>query len=108
MSKTFDPRNLKGETFIGISEIPRVLRSAVHGYLKRSGVEVEPRFGIDNFAMAMVTSERRVTLLPVSIEDYLPPPVAARRLKGSSQRRSHDRVSRGQRLADLEDFPFAN
>ena len=82
MSKTFDPRNLKGETFIGISEIPRVFRGAVHGYLKRSSVEVEPRFGIDNFAMAMVTSERRIALLLVSIEDFLPLSVATRRLKG--------------------------
>src|SRR5271157_5861566 len=49
--KTFDPRDLKGETFIGISEMPRVLRGAVNGYLKRSGVEIAPRFEIDNFAM---------------------------------------------------------
>jgi LysR family hca operon transcriptional activator len=82
--KTFDPRDLKGETFIGISEIPRVLRGAVNGYLERSGVEIAPRFGIDNFAMAMslVTSERGVALLPISIEDYLPPSIVSRRLKG--------------------------
>ena len=74
--KTLDPRDLAGETFIGISEIPRVLRGAVNGYLKRSGVEVTPRFGIDNFAMAMslVASERGVALLPISIEDYFPRP----------------------------------
>jgi LysR family hca operon transcriptional activator len=83
-NKTFDPRSLKGETFIGISEIPRVLRGAVNGYLNRSGVKVAPRFEIDNFAMAMslVTSERGVALLPISIEDYLPPSIASRRLKG--------------------------
>src|ERR1700678_1598159 len=52
-NKTFDPRDLAGETFIGISEIPRVLRGAVNLYLKRSGVKVAPRFGIENFAMAM-------------------------------------------------------
>lgn len=82
--KTFDPRHLKGETYIGISHIPRVLRGAVNGYLRRSGVEVAPRFEIDNFAMAMslVTSERGVALLPVSIEDYLPPSIVSRRLKG--------------------------
>src|SRR5271163_3091085 len=82
--KAFDPRDLKGETFIGISEMPRVLRGAVNSYLKRSGVDVEPRFGIDNFAMAMslVASERGVALLPVSIEDYLPPSIVSRRLKG--------------------------
>ncbi len=61
-----------------------VLRGAVNGYLKRSGVEVAPRFAIDNFAMAMslVTSERGVALLPISIEDYLPPSIVSRRLKG--------------------------
>jgi LysR family hca operon transcriptional activator len=82
--KTLDPRYLAGETFIGISEIPRVLRAAVNGYLERSGVEVTPRFGIDNFAMAMslVASERGVALLPISIEDYLPPSIVSRRLKG--------------------------
>jgi LysR family hca operon transcriptional activator len=82
--KTLDPRDLAGEIFIGISEIPRVLRAAVNGYLERSGVEVAPRFGIDNFAMAMslVTSERGVALLPISIEDYLPPTIVSRRLKG--------------------------
>jgi LysR family hca operon transcriptional activator len=68
---TFEHRHLKGEMFIGISHIPRVLRGAVNGYLKRSGVEVAPRFEIDNFAMAMslVTSERGVALLPISIKD---------------------------------------
>jgi LysR family transcriptional regulator, hca operon transcriptional activator len=83
-SHTFDPRKLAGETFIGISDIPRVLRDAVNGYLKRSGVKIAPRFGIDNFAMAMslVTSERGVALLPISVEDYLPPSIVSRRLKG--------------------------
>jgi LysR family hca operon transcriptional activator len=82
--KILDPHDLAGETFIGISEIPRVLRGAVNGYLKRAGVEVAPRFEIDNFAMAMslVTSERGVALLPISIEDYLPPSIVSRRLKG--------------------------
>src|SRR5271154_2007802 len=83
-NKAFDPRDLSGETFIGISEIPRVLRGAVNGYLKRSGVEIAPRLEIDNFAMAisLVTSERGVALLPISIEDYLPPSIVSRRLKG--------------------------
>jgi LysR family hca operon transcriptional activator len=38
----------------------------------------------DNFAMAMslVTSERGVALLPISIEAYLPPSIVSRRLKG--------------------------
>jgi LysR family hca operon transcriptional activator len=82
--KTFDPRDLVGETFIGVSEIPRVLRDTVVGYLKRSGVDVAPRFAIDNFAMAMslVASESGIALLPVSVKDYLPPSIVSRRLKG--------------------------
>jgi DNA-binding transcriptional LysR family regulator len=57
---------------------------AVHTYLKKSGVEIVPRFEIDNFAMAisLVASERGVALLPISIEDYLPPSIVSRRLKG--------------------------
>ena len=103
VGKAFDPRNL--ETFIGISEIPRVLRDAVNLYLKRSGIKVALRFGIDNFAMAMslVTSERGVALLPISIEAYLPPPQGR-----AANRRSHDRLPQGQCLADSEDVPLAN
>jgi LysR family hca operon transcriptional activator len=82
--KTIDPRDLIGEVFIGISAIPRVLRGVVNRYLQRSGVEIVPRLEIDNFAMAisLVTSERGVALLPISIEDYLPSSVVSRRLKG--------------------------
>jgi LysR family transcriptional regulator, hca operon transcriptional activator len=82
--KVVEPRDLVGETFIGISEIPRILRGAVNGYLKRSGVEIVPRLEIDNFAMAisLVTSERGVALLPISIEDYLPSTIVSRRLRG--------------------------
>jgi LysR family hca operon transcriptional activator len=82
--KTLDPSDLVGRVFIGISEIPRVLRGVVKAYLKKSGVEVAPRFEIDNFAMAisLVASERGVALLPISIEDYLPPSIVSRRLKG--------------------------
>jgi LysR family hca operon transcriptional activator len=82
--EAMDPRDLAGQTFIGISEIPRVLRGVVNGYLLRSGVEITPRLEIDNFAMAisLVTSERGVALLPISIEDYLPSTIVSRRLKG--------------------------
>ena len=36
--KAIDPHDLVGETFIGISEIPRVLRAVVSDYLKRTGI----------------------------------------------------------------------
>ncbi len=82
--KTIVPADLVGEVFIGISRIPRILRGVVNGYLARSDVEIVPHLEIDNFAMAisLVTSERGVALLPISIEGYLPPTVVSRRLKG--------------------------
>jgi LysR family hca operon transcriptional activator len=78
------PRDFENETFIGISNIPRVLRSAVNGYLRRSGVTTVPHLEIDNFAMAisLVASTRGVGLLPASIEDVLPPGVVSRPLMG--------------------------
>jgi LysR family hca operon transcriptional activator len=77
-------RDFVGETFIGISEIPRVLRGAVNGYLHQSGVEIVPHLEIDNFAMAisLVASTRGVALLPASINDVLPPSVVSRPLSG--------------------------
>jgi LysR family hca operon transcriptional activator len=82
--KTIAPRDLAGEIFIGISNIPRVLRGVVNSYLHRSGVHILPHLEIDNFAMAisLVTSEHGVALLPKSIEDYLPPSIVSRRLQG--------------------------
>ena len=78
------PRDFEKETFIGISQIPRVLRSAVTSYLRRSGVTTVPHLEIDNFSMAisLVASTRGVGLLPASIEDVLPPGVVSRPLSG--------------------------
>jgi LysR family hca operon transcriptional activator len=83
-SKAVHPRDFVGETFIGISEIPRVLRAVVNGYLCRCDVEIVPHLEIDNFAMAisLVTSTRGVALLPASIKDVLPWSVVSRPLSG--------------------------
>ena len=61
-----------------------MLRAAVNGYLKRSAVEIESAFEIDNFAMAisLVTSMRGVALLPSSVRSFLPWSVTSRRLTG--------------------------
>ena len=110
--KTFDPRDLAGETFIGISRhSPRAARRPSTAISNGRGVEVTPRFGIDNFAMAMslVTSERGVALLPISIEDYLPPSIVSRRLKGEQP--TVDLMigyRKDNAFADLEDFPLSN
>jgi LysR family hca operon transcriptional activator len=84
--KAIDPHDLVGETFIGISEIPRVLRALINAYLKRTGIELTPHLEIDNFAMAisLVASTRGVALLPASAENFLTRSVVVRPLKGET------------------------
>jgi LysR family transcriptional regulator, hca operon transcriptional activator len=79
-----DPHDLGGETFIGISSVPGVLRAVVNDYLKRSGIEIVPHLEIDNFAMAvsLVASTRGVALLPESAQNFPKWPVVSRPLKG--------------------------
>ena len=83
-NQAIDPHDLSGKTFIGISDVAPVLRSAIKDYLKRSGVEIVPALEVDNFAMAMslVTSTRGMALLPASIEGYLPWSITSRPLSG--------------------------
>jgi LysR family hca operon transcriptional activator len=82
--RTIGPDDLVGETFIGISEVPRVLRGVVNGYIARSATTIVPHLEIDNFAMAisLVSSTNGVALLPASIEGYLPPAIVSRPLRG--------------------------
>jgi LysR family transcriptional regulator, hca operon transcriptional activator len=84
--EAIDPHDLVGETFIGISSVPRVLRAAINDYLQRSGIEIVPHIEIDNFAMAvsLVESTRGVALLPVSAENFLKSSVVSRPLKGEA------------------------
>jgi LysR family transcriptional regulator, hca operon transcriptional activator len=84
--KAIDPHDLVGEKFIGISNMPRVLRGVVGDYLKRSGLEIVPHLEIDNFAMAvsLVASTRGVALLPASAENFLKWSVISRPLKGEA------------------------
>ena len=84
--KAIDPHDLVGETFIGISEIPRVLRAVINAYLKRTGIELTPHLEIDNFAMAisLVASTRGVALLPASAENFLTWSDVVRPLKGET------------------------
>ena len=79
-----DPRDLIGETFIGISSVPRILRGVIGEYLDRSGVHLTPHLEVDNFAMAisLVESTRGIALLPASIDSYLPSSIVSRSLAG--------------------------
>lgn len=82
--ETFDPRNLVGETYIGISKVPRVLRATIADYLQRRGIEIVPAFEIDNYAMAisLVSSNRGVAILPASAKNFLPWSVVSLALEG--------------------------
>ena len=77
-----DSRDLEGETFIGFSAVPHVLRDIVDDYLAESGVDVTPSHRIDNFAMgiSLVASTRGVALLPAYVEPLLPWSVVSRPL----------------------------
>lgn len=82
--KAINPHNLPEKAFIGISDVAPVLRAAIRGYLKRSGVEIVPAVEIDNFSMAisLVTSTGGVAMLPESINGYLPPSITSRPMAG--------------------------
>jgi LysR family transcriptional regulator, hca operon transcriptional activator len=84
--EAIDPRDLAGETYIGISNVPHVLRAVIDDYLKRSGIKITPNLEIDNYAMAisLVASTRGVALLPASAENFLPRSVVSRPLKGET------------------------
>jgi LysR family transcriptional regulator, hca operon transcriptional activator len=84
--KTFDPNDLVGETYIGISKVPRVLRAVISDYFECCGIKIAPAFEIDNYAMAisLVASTRGVALLPASAKSFLPWSVVSRPLKGEA------------------------
>ena len=81
-----DPHDLVGETFIGISSMPRVLRAVINDYLTRCGIAIVPHLEIDNFAMgiSLVASTRGVALLPASAKNFLTCSVVYRPLKGEA------------------------
>ncbi len=83
-SAAVGPENLVGESLIGFSDIPHVLRDVVDGYLRRNGVEITPAHRIDNFAMgiSLVASTRGIALLPAYVEPLLPWSVVSRPLMG--------------------------
>jgi LysR family transcriptional regulator, hca operon transcriptional activator len=82
--KAIKATELAGEKFIGVSDVPRVLRKAVMDYLKQEGVDLVPHLEMDSFptAISLVESEDAVAIMPVSILSVLPPTVVSRRFKG--------------------------
>jgi LysR family hca operon transcriptional activator len=109
--KTFDPSDLAGETYIGISIVPRVLRAVIADYFKQCGIKIVPALEIDNYAMAisLIASTRGVALLPASAKKFPAavggqPPAQGR----GADHRSRRRLSQGQYLARLKGISFTD
>lgn len=82
--KSIDPRDLVGETYIGFSDVPHILRATVNRYLRKSGVALRPAHEIDHFGMgiSLVASTGGIAILPAYAENFLTASVVSRRLKG--------------------------
>jgi LysR family hca operon transcriptional activator len=82
--KAIAPQDLAGEKFVSVSDTAPVLRAVIDDYLKRSGIHIAPDHEADHLAMGMslIASTRGVGLLPSYAENFLPPAVTSRPLKG--------------------------
>jgi LysR family hca operon transcriptional activator len=81
-----DVADLKGDPFIGFSDVPHILRDIVDDYLRRCGTPMTPTQVIDSFAtgISLVASTRGFVLLPAYATNYLPWSVVSRPLKGEA------------------------
>ena len=84
--KAINPKDLTGETFVIVSDTAPVLRAVIDNYLKRSGINITPAHEADHLAMGMslIASTRGVGLLPAYAQNFLPPSVTSRPLKGET------------------------
>jgi LysR family transcriptional regulator, hca operon transcriptional activator len=82
--KAISPQDLVGETFVTVSHTAPVLRVVIDNYLKRSGINITPSHAADHVTMGMslVASTGGVGLLPAYAQNFLPPSVTSRPLKG--------------------------
>ncbi|MEY2489719.1 MAG: LysR family transcriptional regulator, hca operon transcriptional activator [Verrucomicrobiota bacterium] len=84
--KSISPRDIAGETFVGVSDTAPVLRAVIDDYLKRSGIKITPDHKADHLAMGMslIASTRGVGLLPAYAQDFLASSLTSRPLKGKT------------------------
>jgi LysR family transcriptional regulator, hca operon transcriptional activator len=80
------PRDLVGEAFVTVSDTAPVLRAVIDDYLKRSGANITPAHEADHLSMGMslIASTGGVGLLPAYAQNFLPPSVTSRPLKGDA------------------------
>ena len=84
--KAISPRDLVGETFVTVSDTAPVLREVIDNFLKRSGIKITPAHEADHLSMGMslIASTDGVGLLPAYAQNFLPPSVTSRPLKGDT------------------------
>src|SRR6202140_1531631 len=80
--KAISPRDLVGETFVGVSHTAPVLRAVIDDYLKRSGINITPDHETEHVVMgvSLIASTRGVGLLPAYEHNFLPSSVTSRPL----------------------------
>jgi LysR family hca operon transcriptional activator len=84
--KAVSPRDLVGETFVGVSHTAPVLRAVIDNYLKQCGVKITPQHEVDHVVMgvSLIASTGGVGLLPAYAQNFLTPSVTSRPLKGAT------------------------
>jgi LysR family transcriptional regulator, hca operon transcriptional activator len=82
--KSIGPRDLVGEPFVTVSNTAPVLRLVIENYLKRSGIKITPVHEADHLSMGMslIASTGGVGLLPAYAQNFLPPSLTSRPVKG--------------------------
>ncbi len=80
------PRDLVGETFIGMADQAPVLRALTEDYFRRSGIDVTPAHRVEYLTMAisLIASTRGVALLPHYARHFLTWSVVSRPLAGEA------------------------
>jgi LysR family hca operon transcriptional activator len=80
------PKDLVGETFIGMADQAPVLRSITEDYIRRSGIDLEPAHRVEYLSMAisLVASTKGVALLPDFARNFLTLSVISRPLAGAA------------------------
>ena len=80
------PRDIAGETYIGVSATRApTLRAVIDDYARRNGVALKPAHQAENLAMAisLVASTGGICLVPLYAQNLLPKTVISRPLQGA-------------------------
>jgi LysR family transcriptional regulator, hca operon transcriptional activator len=69
-----------------VSNTAPVLRGVIDNYLKRSGIKIAPAREADHLSMGMslIASTRGVALLPAYAQNFMPPSVTSRPVRGDT------------------------